>query len=235
MLRIETETSMDNLDHWALVTLGLLGSGHCVGMCGPLVLAFPGRSATWKGHAAYHLGRIAAYLLVGGCMGAAGAALARLPAAAQPLVWTARVQVLLSLLAAALLALLGLVRLGVVREPAWLDLAAPPAGAWRGGLWRRGLAGSLPALAGVGLFTGLLPCGLSFAAFAVALASGTPLAGAAAGLLFGLGTLPGLLALGLGAGGLARRYRRQSDLLAGVLMLLMAFRLLAQAAAAVAP
>jgi sulfite exporter TauE/SafE len=41
-------------------------------------------------------------------------------------------------------------------------------------------------------------------------------------LAFGLGTLPGLLLLGTGASGLARRYRRHSDILSGVVMIAMA-------------
>ena len=73
---------------------------------------------------------------------------------------------------------------------------------------------------------GLLPCGLSFAAFARALATAEPLAGAGMALAFGLGTLPGLLLLGTGLAVVARRYRRHSDLLAGVVMIAIAGRLL---------
>jgi sulfite exporter TauE/SafE len=35
--------------------LGLLGTGHCVGMCGPLIFAFPGRAGRFMSHAWYHL------------------------------------------------------------------------------------------------------------------------------------------------------------------------------------
>ena len=73
---------------------------------------------------------------------------------------------------------------------------------------------------------GLLPCGLSFGAFARALATTEPLTGAALTLAFGIGTLPGLLLLGTGLSVLARRYRRHSDLLAGIVMAAVAARLL---------
>jgi hypothetical protein len=73
---------------------------------------------------------------------------------------------------------------------------------------------------------GLLPCGLSFGAFARALAAADMLTGAALTLLFGLGTLPGLLLLGTGLSVLARRYRRHSDLLSGIVMTAIALRLL---------
>lgn len=48
-------------------------------------------------------------------------------------------------------------------------------------------------------------------------------------LVFGLGTVPGLLLLGTGASVLSRRYRRHSDLLSGVLMVAMAVKLLVDA------
>ena len=80
-----------------------------------------------------------------------------------------------------------------------------------------------------GLFMGLLPCGLSFAAFARALAAGSPLSGGTLVFIFGLGTLPGLLVVGAGASGIFKRYRRYSDPLSGMLMIGMAASLLADA------
>ena len=38
-------------------------------------------------------------------------------------------------------------------------------------------------------------------------------------LMFGLGTVPGLLLVGTGASQLFRRYRRQSDLASGIIMI----------------
>jgi sulfite exporter TauE/SafE len=77
---------------------------------------------------------------------------------------------------------------------------------------------------------GLLPCGLSYAAFGRALAAGGFAEGAVLVLAFGLGTAPALLAVGLGAGRLLQRYRAYSDPLAGMLMLAMAARLLVDGA-----
>ena len=81
---------------------------------------------------------------------------------------------------------------------------------------------------------GFLPCGLSLGAFARALAVQDVFAGGALTLVFGLGTLPGLLLLGSGLAPLIRRYRRQSDLVAGMLMIGMAAVLLIKSAAAIA-
>ncbi|MCJ7830441.1 MAG: sulfite exporter TauE/SafE family protein [Desulfobacterales bacterium] len=215
----------------AMFMLGLLGTGHCVGMCGPLVVAFPARTGRWGPQAAYHLGRIATYACIGALMGGAG----RLLAAAAPgggpsLGALARIQVLFSLVAAVFLTILGLCRLGLLREPDWFALASPQRIPGFSRLLKSPTApGSAVDMFLAGLALGLLPCGLSFAAFARALPAGGAAEGGLLVLAFGLGTVPGLLLLGTGAAGIARRYRAQSDLLAGVLMSGMAAYLAAKA------
>ena len=74
----------------------------------------------------------------------------------------------------------------------------------------------------IGLLMGLLPCGMSYAAFARALPAGSIWTGALLVLAFGLGTVPGLLLMGTVASGIARKYRRTSDTISGVIMLIMA-------------
>lgn len=207
---------MENIDLIGMFVLGALGTGHCIGMCGPLVFAFPGRSGRFLPHLWYHAGRIATYVLVGAALGAAGMALsARTPLAGG-----------LRLAAAAALGAFGLMRLGWLPEPRWmqaLSLEKVP------GLRR--ILGQGPAgLSAYGhLLTGAvfgwLPCGLSYGAFAQALGTGSAAGGALSALAFGLGTTPGLLLLGTGFAAVARRHRRASDLLAGVLMIYMAAQL----------
>jgi sulfite exporter TauE/SafE len=84
-----------------------------------------------------------------------------------------------------------------------------------------------------GFVMGFLPCGLSFGAFSRALAAEDPLAGAVLTLAFGLGTLPGLLLLGSGLAPIIRRYRRHSDILAGILMVGMAAALVVRSVSAI--
>ena len=74
----------------------------------------------------------------------------------------------------------------------------------------------------MGLILGWLPCGLSYAAFARALAARSISSGALLTLAFGVGTLPGLLVIGTGAGALWRRYRVHMEMAAGLLMIAMA-------------
>jgi len=217
---LSAATVLEDWQLYSMVVLGLLGTGHCVGMCGPLVLALPGRQGRLRAHLLYHLGRITTYTIVGAILGAIGAGLTGLGhAEGAQLGSVAQLQVVLSLVAAALLLLFGLVRLGVIGEPAWMAVASPARLPGFAGVQRRaakGRAGVSMVL--LGLMLGLLPCGLSFAAFAAALPAGGPVQGGARLLAFGLGTLPGLLLLGTLAAGFARKHARLFDLLAGLLL-----------------
>ncbi|MCP4746376.1 MAG: sulfite exporter TauE/SafE family protein [Desulfobacteraceae bacterium] len=73
---------------------------------------------------------------------------------------------------------------------------------------------------------GLLPSGLSYAAFAKALASDSILSGALQTLLFGLGALPCLMLIGSGVGFIVLRYRAKTEMIAGLLMIAMAVSLI---------
>src|SRR3974390_3272430 len=65
-----------SLDYWTALFLGLVGSLHCAGMCGPLALALPatGGSATGyvAGRAAYNAGRVVTYCTLGVVFGLLG-------------------------------------------------------------------------------------------------------------------------------------------------------------------
>jgi hypothetical protein len=222
----------DHLDLVSMFLLGLLGSGHCVGMCGPLVVAFPGRRGHFSAHLAYNAGRVATYTAIGAFLAGVGAGVAAVAAEAS-LQWTARAQVVFSLVAALFLALFGLSKLGFIREPHLLSLPSPARIPGFGLIQRRVLSGDgLGSVFLIGLLLGLLPCGLSYAAFARVLPAGGPLEGGLMAFAFGLGTVPSLLAVGLGASRLSARHRKISDLVAGALMIGMATALLMDAATA---
>jgi len=209
--------------------LGLLGTGHCIGMCGPLVVALPGQTGRFSAHLAYHAGRLMTYGGIGALMGAAGQGLMHLAVAVgnDPMVWVIRTQAGISLLAGLFLLFFGLSRLGFVDEPRWMVVAMPNCmPGWKRLMKRPAAQRSNLDLFVMGLVLGGLPCGLSYAAFAKAMASGDVAAGLTSALVFGLGTLPGLLAIGAGAAVLLQRYRRQSDVLAGLIMIGMAAMLL---------
>ncbi len=221
---------MEQVDLIGMFMLGLLGTGHCVGMCGPLIFAFPGRTGRFMPHAWYHLGRVTTYVAVGALLGGVGGLLAGPDTTSN----VSHLQIGLRFFAAALLAVLGLIRLGWMREPRWFEMLNPE----RLPGFKRALDGASDSqnqavFFPLGLLLGLLPCGLSYGAFAQALSTGNAAVGALLVLAFAVGTVPGLLLLGTGVSAVVRRYRRPSDIVAGILMLLMAAMLVRKALMAV--
>lgn len=189
---------------------GLLGSAHCLGMCGPFALAIGSRDHTWQANfgrqSCYTVGRVFTYSFLGACAGWGGASLTR-----QSPVWV-RVPAVLSIVAGLFLIYQGL----------------NTAGAWP--RWRRrsptSLAGSAPCLAAgffasflrspsprgvflAGLLTGFLPCGLVYAFLTLAASSASLWQGAATMALFGLGTGPVMMMTGLGGHLLGLRWRQR--------------------------
>lgn len=154
---------------------GLVGSPHCVGMCGPFVAA---ASASRGGGAAWHAGRLGTYAVLGAVAGGTGASV---PGP----VW-------LSSAIAALLTLgFALVLAGIVPAPQ-VDL--PGRGAL-GALVRRA---DHPSRLLLGVVSGLMPCGLVWSALALAVAAGGALPGAAVMVAFGAGTVPLLAGAAVG-------------------------------------
>ena len=220
----------------ALFFLGLSGTGHCIGMCGPLVFAFPGKTGKLSAHLCYHAGRLTSYTIVGIGLGSIGLAVAKISLVAgfDYLTAITRIQVLFSLLAGAFLLIFGLGQLGLTRHPKLITVATPEKIPGFRYLVRSAFLKSNPALMALtGLFMGFLPCGLSYAAFSRALTVSRPLEGGALLLAFGVGTLPGLLLVGSGASVLSRRYRKHFDIFSGILMIAMAVSLLVDAITAI--
>lgn len=160
----------------AALLAGLLGSVHCIGMCGAFAASCtraPGGLAAW------HLGRILTYTGLGAAAGALGSLIPGPP-------WVP------GAVAALLLVWFALALAGLVPEPRLL----PPA------LSRAGSRAAATPRAGAqflfGLVNGLLPCGLVYSALALAIAADRPTAGALAMLAFGVGTLPALSVAALG-------------------------------------
>jgi sulfite exporter TauE/SafE len=174
--------------------VGLLGGTHCVGMCGGIVgalsLQLPDQAPQWRFHLAYSTGRIASYVLVGAVAGAAGAS-SLLLSSILP------VKQVLYLLANLLLVALGLYLAGL--SSLVLRIEGVGAAVWQRlqPFSRRLLpVRSVPQALALGALWGWVPCGLTYSMLISALASGSALGGGTLMLVFGLGTLPNLLAMG---------------------------------------
>jgi len=174
---------------------GLLGSTHCVAMCGGIAAALgtvgrgPLRTAQLL---LYHSGRLAGYGIAGAIAGAAGAATGFV-------FEISRWNEILRLTTALVVIVIGLdIAFGASARIRWLR-APERWGAW---LWRRvaPIANRrLPASAAaralaLGLLWGWLPCGLVYSVLLAAAVAGSAASGGAIMIAFGVGTVPAVAA-----------------------------------------
>lgn len=181
------------MEIWTAFLLGLGGSLHCIGMCGPLALALPGGKGPHYllGRLAYNGGRVLTYACLGGIFGFLGE------------------RIELAGLQQGLSIALGLLLIAATLAPgSWRQallstaLIAAPLRALKNTLAHLFSRKSLALFLPIGLLNGLLPCGMVYLALAAATATGTPTGGMAYMAAFGAGTLPLMLLTSL-AGGLA--------------------------------
>lgn len=186
---------------------GLLGSSHCVGMCGGFALSIGGRAAgladNLRRQAAYTAGRVFTYAFLGAMAGYLGF---RVAVESTLLV---NVQALFSLAAGCLLVAVGLRSAGLLPRRGVAASAAgfcPARSLFASFLTAPGLVNALVA----GVLTGFLPCGLVYAYLGLAVSSGSMLNGSAAMALFGLGTAPLMVLAGAGGGLLTLTARQRA-------------------------
>ena len=189
--------------------VGLLGSGHCFGMCGGLAAGLgsvpavndidlgtkPKPSATSA--FLFNIGRILSYTALGML---SAWILAGLGHALNVPKWS----MILRFLTALMIFLIGIQFLFNWQTLAGIERLG--AKVWKLILPIAVRVSSLPGGAGrllLGLCWGLLPCGLVYSVLLTASAAGSPISGAAVMLAFGLGTLPSMLGMSLAAPALA--------------------------------
>jgi sulfite exporter TauE/SafE len=181
----------------AAFLVGLLGGGHCAGMCGGIVgavtVTLPGSRPQWPFLLAYNFGRIATYVLAGLLAGAIGASSFFLD-------HLLPIEKILYALANVMLILLGLYLAGIWRVLTRLERVG-------GLLWQRLQPYSrkllpvrtVPQAVLLGTLWGWLPCGLVYSLLVAAVATAKPAEGGLLMLAFGMGTLPALLTMGMAA------------------------------------
>jgi sulfite exporter TauE/SafE len=168
--------------YWSAFVFGLLGSFHCVGMCGPIVLAVPGKSLLSK--LSYNIGRAITYTIMGAIIGFVGEGFSLIG-------WQQALSIAV-----------GIAMLLIVLFTKYKHFDLPMSGAFEK-LWifsKKKLAPlfkskSPTAPFFIGLINGLLPCGLVYAALFAAISMGGIAESALYMALFGLGTAPLLIAV----------------------------------------
>lgn len=204
----------------AAFVLGVAGSAHCIGMCGPIALAVPSPRNTHLSRLGSGLllnaGRLVSYSFLGAAIGAFGAGL-ELVGLQRGVTISAGVLLLLTVLVPGLLerwAPTGRIAMWIARLRSVLA---------------RNLERTSPeALFFTGVLNGLLPCGLVYAALIGAAAMTDALEGAAFMAFFALGTWPALVAVRISAGllgdGLRHRLRRLAPVLVAMVAVLIILR-----------
>lgn len=190
---------------FAAALLGVLGAGHCVGMCGGIIgalsFSFSAQSPRTRTLLllGYNIGRIGSYTLMGAGM---AALVSRIPESPWPLART---------LAGLLLVLMGLYMAGWWRVLTRLEQGGQGLWRWIKPLGKRLLpVDSLPKTLALGALWGWLPCGLVYSALAYAAVQPGSVGGGLVMLAFGLGTLPAVMLGGFAAEWLRRGLAKKS-------------------------
>ena len=194
--------------------IGIAGSMHCAGMCGPIAVALPtsegsrGRYVT--GRLLYQFGRILTYMTLGMLAGFGASAIA-----------LSGYESVVSITAGVLMIVTAVMQIlwhrSLIPTGPVMRVTAPVRTSMRRLLTRNSLA----AMAGIGLVNGLLPCGLVLSAVFGSAATADPVGGAVFMAAFGIGTLPIMTVLSLGGGWITKRMTGATKLAMPIIALLL--------------
>ena len=169
--------------YYTAFILGLIGSFHCIGMCGPIAFILPvnksSKVQTFMGTSLYHVGRLLAYGLIGALFGLLGKSL-----------YLAGFQQRLSILVGVIMIIVVIIPTRVLGKfrlsrPFYILIGKVKS---KLGLYLNKSSGK--ALFLIGFFNGFLPCGLVYMAVLGSISTGELFNGSIYMVFFGLGTVP---------------------------------------------
>lgn len=163
--------------------LGLLGSFHCIGMCGPIAFMLPvDRTSTFKKVTQitiYHVGRLVSYSLIGLVFGLVGKSL-----------YIFGFQQQLSILIGILMILIVLIPQSLFNKYNFSKPIYKIISKVKSALGSALKKKTVDTFLTIGFLNGFLPCGLVYMALFASMAGGNALNGSLYMALFGLGTIP---------------------------------------------
>jgi hypothetical protein len=182
--------------------MGLFGSLHCVGMCGPLTLLLPNDQKKYPvfftGRALYNIGRILTYASLGLLIGFIGQNTALFISKGVLSVWLG------------LIILIGLFVSGrIITNNLFYNKLNKLTSKLKSAFRRNFDSNYFTSQFIFGSINGLLPCGLVYAALAGSFIQLNAFYGAAFMAAFGLGTVPMMLSISLGSGWIKKRVGSQ--------------------------
>ena len=199
---------------WTAFTIGIIGSLHCLGMCGPIAMAVPyqarSRWLTGLNILQYHLGRVITYAILGGLIGLLGRG-----------IFLAGMQKSFSIGAGVILLIMAIFSLKMSSNLVSIPIIN------RVFFWVKSAMGKLlrnksaTSILLIGMLNGLLPCGLVYMAIAGAIGTGSVSMGTLYMILFGLGTIPMLLGISLAGNLLSLAVRKRINKLIPIMVILV--------------
>ena len=168
---------------YSALILGLLGSFHCIGMCGPIAFVLPlNRENNFKKVvqiSLYHLGRLLTYSFIGLIFGLVGKGL-----------FLMGFQQRISILVGVLMIVIVLIPVRIFNNYNFSKPLYSFIGKVKSNLGKLLKKKSNKALFTIGILNGFLPCGLVYMALVGSIATSNPSLGAVYMFTFGLGTIP---------------------------------------------
>jgi len=186
---------MENIDLISIATIAFLGSfGHCIGMCGGIVIAYSSRKIddNWSNftqtlaHLIYSFGRITTYVMLGVIFGAIGGVVQ----------FNGYTTAGMTIIAGIFMILAGLSLLGKLKFLTKLEHSFSSSKIYRDIFSHVLNSKSLYSFYILGLLNGLLPCGLVYFFAVTAASTGSPFWGGVVMFVFGISTIPALFSLG---------------------------------------
>lgn len=190
---------MDAINIFSIITIAFLGSfGHCVGMCGGIVIAYTStkigqdtsKIKAFIAHLLYSFGRISTYMLLGAIFGFLGGVAT----------FSNMANGILLMVAGAFMVLAGLSLGGKMKFLSLIEHSVSQK-SWYKNSFKSLLASqTLTSFYLLGILNGLLPCGFVYFFAITAASTGDAFWGAIVMAVFGLSTIPSLLGLGMFVG-----------------------------------
>lgn len=186
---------METINLLSIVTIAFLGSfGHCIGMCGGIVLAYstikiePKSSKVSQGaaHLLYSLGRVFTYTILGAVFGTLGGVV----------VFSNTANGVMLIIAGVAMVLAGLSLMGRIKFLTLIEHSFSSSSFYKD-IFKKVLnSKSNSSFFILGMLNGLLPCGFVYFFAITAASTASPLYGALVMMLFGLSTIPAMFSLG---------------------------------------
>jgi len=196
------------------LVLGLMGSFHCAGMCGPIAIALPlhGNTVPQKifGGTLYNVGRTITYGIMGAIFGLLGQGISMIG-------FQQKISVVMGAIMIISVLFPALFKNQYRLDKSWFSLV----GKLKKTIGQMFSIRSFTSLFFIGLLNGLLPCGLVYMAIAGAIGTGSAVQGTLYMILFGLGTIPMLLTISVAGNMMGLALRNRINKLIPVLVLVV--------------